>query len=161
MRRKRRRKKGRGWRRREKSGLQFPACPARAHPGNYNSQHAPRAVPGHRGPLPRSPITPGTPSTAQPDTCTGAVYSFHKKGHPRTGALLLCFDRNRGKAAQKAPRGLGELREQRGRSSGAAPSPGVSRCACLTVLLSSNHRNFRESFLCGPIGQISISLSII
>lgn len=123
-----------------------------AFPEDYNSQRAPRPSQGHRAP---PEPAPSTPITAQPGTCTGGVYSFHNKGspHPKVGVRSSVFTEIVAKSLKKG--GSGSSVCTHGRSSRTALSPGVSRCACLTVFIYRNYRNFIYSFLCGPIRQIS------
>lgn len=148
-------------------GLQLPARPARDS-----------AVTGHRGPRPRSRSRlspehpPDTPITAQPVTCTAGVYSFHNKGSappaprrtPELGVCSSVFNEIVAKSPKRRLGGSGSSVfthrgcEGTGEAAGEPLSPGVSRCACLTVLIYSNSRNVIYSFLCGPIRQISTYL---
>lgn len=66
---------------REKCGLQLPARPAHTQPG-LQIPARPARPRCYRAPGAPPKVTdpPRSPSTAQPDTCTGAVYSIHNKG---------------------------------------------------------------------------------
>lgn len=173
----RRRRKERG-----NCGLHLPARPAHGRPGDYNSQHAPRATPplpgtggpsqGHGAPSAPAPSTPGHPhhSTA------GHLHSWSlfvpqqglsspaPRCTPELGVCSSVFNEIVAKSPKRRLGGSGSSVfthrgcEGTGEAAGEPLSPGVSRCACLTVLIYSNSRNVIYSFLCGPIRQISTYL---
>lgn len=123
----------------------------------YNSQHAlrvpimetttpstPRARRRYRAPGAPPKVTdqPRYPQHSTAGHLHRCIYSFHNKGYPRTGVCSSALTEIVAKWPEKRRGGSGSSVSSAGRAAGQPRAPEVCRCACLTVLIYSNHRNF-------------------
>lgn len=150
-------------------GTTTPSTP-RARLRRYRAPGAPPKVTEPPQPQPRAP--PGHPHHSR----AGHLHSWSlfvpqqglsspaPRRTPERGVCSSVFNEIVAKSPKRRRGGSGSSVfahrgcEGTGEAAGEPLSAGVSRCACLTVLIYSNSRNVIYSFLCGPIRQISTYL---